>query len=64
MDAYTLSEDMKKMWAQNAHKVSGHLDMKVFPMTVCVFTDEGYREVVGMVFNDKLGIVELVLDNK
>jgi len=33
-------------------------------MRVCVWTEEGYREVVGAVYNPNLKLIELRLDEE
>ena len=62
MDAYDLSGKMKKIWADNADKNSGGIDKKLGDIRVCVWTNEGYREVVGVRYNQKLKMIELEMD--
>ena len=63
MDAYDLSDLMKKMWADNADKASGQLPKPKNKITVIVNTDDGYREVTGLLWNRELNRIEMVLDN-
>ena len=63
MDAYDISEKMKKYWAALYPKASGELNKTKLPVKVCVWTDQGYREVKGIVINN-LGFIELELDNE
>jgi hypothetical protein len=62
MDAYELSEKMKKYWMALYPKNSGEIHKTLKAVKVIVMTPEGYREVTGILINgDK---IELVLDNE
>lgn len=64
MDAYDLYHKLKYTWAENVDKSSGTINKSSGIIKVCVWTDDGYREVVGLTYNDKLKIIELELDKE
>jgi hypothetical protein len=64
MDAYDISEIMKKMWAEIVPKNSGELSKTTRDIKVCVWTDQGYREVIGLHYNPTAKFIELELDNE
>lgn len=60
MDAYDISDKIKKYWAALYPKASGELPKPKTTIKVVVNTPEGYREVVGVYINDDK--IELTLD--
>lgn len=56
MDAYLLYRTIKQLWSEHSMENSN--------MKVCVWTNEGYREVVGASYNSNLKLIELVLDEE
>ena len=63
MDAYDLSDMMKKMWADRADKASGDLTKPKNKISVVINTNEGYRQVIGLFWNREINKIEMVLDN-
>lgn len=63
MDAYELSYKLKDLWCELSPKNSGELTKDYKKVPVCIWTEEGYREVVGIKIN-KLNIIELELDDE
>ena len=64
MDAYDLSDMIKRMWMDHADKNSGQLDKSGNKINVIVNTEEGYRRVVGLHWNREIKSIELVLDDE
>jgi hypothetical protein len=64
MDAYNIYHLLKKLWAEHTNKNSGIINKSAGDIKVCVWTDEGYREVVNVCYNDKLKFIELELDKE
>jgi hypothetical protein len=62
MDAYDISEKLKKYWMALYPKNSGELPKSKEPIKVVVMTAEGYREVRGVIIND--GRIELIIDGE
>lgn len=62
MDAYDVSEKIKKYWAVLYPKNSGEMLKPRSKVKVVVYTDEGWREVVGVYINDN--VIELKLDTE
>jgi hypothetical protein len=62
MDAYDLSDKMKKYWAALYPKNSGEMPKSKKKVRVIINTDEGYREVVGIHITDDM--IELELDKE
>jgi hypothetical protein len=63
MDAYDLSEKMRKYWVALYPKNSGELNKNKSTISVVVNTDEGYRVVAGIKIIDDTRI-ELTLDKE
>jgi hypothetical protein len=61
MDAYDLSDRLMNAWREVVPKNSGELKKTNEKVRVCVWTEYGYREVVGISIN-KLGFIEIELD--
>ncbi len=62
MDAYDLSDKIKKYWMALYPKNSGELPKSKAKIKVLVSTEYGYREVVGVsIVNDS---IELELDKE
>lgn len=64
MDAYDIYHRIKHLWAEYVNKSSGTIDKNRDIIKICVWTPEGYREVVNVVYNDKLNFIELELDQE
>jgi hypothetical protein len=64
MDAYDLTWKIKGLWAENVEKQSGMGLTPKSGMKVVINTPEGYREVVGAVWNKEINSIELVLDKE
>lgn len=64
MDSYDLSELIKKLWVDNCDKSSGNLTKPKNQIKICVWTDEGYREITNAKYNPRLKMIELELDNE
>lgn len=65
MDAYDLYQVIKQLWAEHTNKNSGNISKSDYTnMKVCVWTSEGYREVINANYNHKLNFIELTLDQE
>jgi hypothetical protein len=64
MDAYILYQAVKQLWSEHSNKNSGLISKSNEDMKICVWTDEGYREVVGVSYNTQLKMIELQLDKE
>lgn len=62
MDAYDISDKIKKYWCALYPKNSGELPKSKMKVRVVVNTAEGYREVVGVHIQDDM--IELELDKE
>ena len=62
MDAYDISEKLKKYWMALYPKDSGAISKSKAPIKVVINTPEGYREVVGIHIQDDM--IELELDKE
>ena len=62
MDAYDIFHKIQKYWMALVPKNSGDINKNKTKIKVVVMTQEGYREVRGVVINDDK--IELVLDNE
>jgi hypothetical protein len=62
MDAYDICHKIQKYWMALVPKASGEIHKSKQPIKVIVLTDDGYREVHGVVINDNC--IELILDNE
>ena len=55
MDAYDISDKIKKYWCALYPKNSGEITKTKSKVSVVVHTEEGYREVVGVcIVEDKI----------
>ena len=63
MDARDLSEQIFKLWQEKYPKDSGALHKSLQKIPVAVWTEQGYREVIGAHINE-LGFIELELDGE
>lgn len=63
MDARDLSEQLFKMWQEKYPKDSGTIHKSLQSVPVVIWTEHGYRQVVGVCINS-LGIIELQLDEE
>jgi hypothetical protein len=64
MDAYDLIEVLKIIWQQNVNKSSGTINKSKCKIGVLVHTDEGFRNVVGAVWDPQLKKILLKLDDE
>jgi hypothetical protein len=64
MDAYNIYHLIKSLWAEYVNKNSGLLEKSSDRIKICVWTEEGYREVTNVHYNDKLKFIELELDRE
>ena len=64
MDAYNIYHLLKILWAEHVNKNSGTIIKSSDAIKVCVWTDDGYREVTGVVYNDDIKSIELILDKE
>jgi len=62
MDAHTISEKIMKYWMCIYPKHSGEIVKSKEDIKVCVMTDEGLREVVGVHIQDNY--IQLELDKE
>ena len=62
MDAYDIFHKIQKYWMALVPKNSGDIIKGKDKIKVIVLTDDGYREVRGVVINDQH--IELILDNE
>lgn len=62
MDAYDISDKIKKYWCELFPKNSGLGKLSKATIKVVINTEYGYREVVGVYIKD--GRIELVLDKE
>ena len=62
MDAYDISDKIKKYWCAVYPKNSGEINKAKSKVKVVINTPEGYREVVGVHIQD--GMIELELDKE
>jgi hypothetical protein len=62
MDAHTISEKIMKYWMCIVPKNSGELNKTKEKIKVCVMTNEGLREVVGVHIQDNF--IQLELDKE
>ena len=62
MDAYDISDKIKKYWCAVVPKNSGELSKSSRKVKVVINTAEGYREVVGVHITDDM--IELELDKE
>jgi hypothetical protein len=63
MDARDLSQATFKLWQEKYPKNSGEIHKALTKVPVVVWTEQGYREVVGIGINH-LGVIEIKLDNE
>jgi hypothetical protein len=62
MDAYDISDKIKKYWCAVVPKNSGELNKSNKKVRVVINTPNGYREVVGVHITDNM--IELELDKE
>ncbi len=64
MDAYNIYHIIKRLWSEYVNKSSGTLIKSQDAIKVCVWTEDGYREVVNVTYNEKYKFIELELDQE
>ena len=62
MDAYDISDKIKKYWCAVVPKYSGEINKSNKKVKVVINTPDGYREVVGVRITDNM--IELELDKE
>ena len=62
MDAYDISDKIKKYWCAVVPKHSGEITKSKRKVKVVINTPDGYREVVGVHITDNM--IELELDKE
>lgn len=62
MDAYDISDKIKKYWCALYPKNSGEISKPKSEVKVVVHTEHGFREVVGVYINENK--IELTLDKE
>lgn len=62
MDAYDISDKIKKYWCAVVPKNSGEITKSNKKVKVVINTQDGYREVVGVHITDNM--IELELDKE
>jgi hypothetical protein len=62
MDAYDISDKIKKYWCAIVPKNSGELSKQSKKVRVVINTPDGYREIVGVHIQDNM--IELELDKE
>ena len=62
MDAYDISDKVRKYWCALYPKNSGEMPKSKAKVKVVINTNEGYREVVGVHITDDM--IELELDKE
>lgn len=63
MDAYDISEKIKKYWCALVPKASGEISKPKNKIKVVISTPEGFREVVGVRIEGE-NLIKLVLDEE
>lgn len=63
MDARDLSQVVFQLWQEKYPKESGSIHKSLTRVPVVVWTEEGYRNVVGASINH-LGLIEIQLDDQ
>ena len=63
MDAYDVSEKIKKYWCALVPKNSGEITKSKAEIKVVISTQEGYREVVGVRIEGE-NLIKLILDEE
>lgn len=64
MDAYNIYHIIKRLWSEHVNKHSGSLIKAEDCIKICVWTDDGYREITNVTYNEKLNFIELELDQE
>lgn len=62
MDAYDISDKIKKYWCAIVPKHSGEITKSNKKVRVVVNTDDGYREVTGVYIKDNM--IELTINKE
>jgi hypothetical protein len=62
MDAYDISDKIKKYWCAVVPKNSGEINKSNKKVRVVINTADGYREVIGVHITDNM--IELELDKE
>lgn len=62
MDAYDIYQRIKCLWSVNCEKQSGILQHDPVKMPVLIHTEDGYREIVNMKYDEELKAIILIKD--
>lgn len=63
MDARDLSEQLFKLWQVKYPKDSGSIHKSLNRIPAVVWTEQGYREVIGVRINNQ-GLIQIELDDE
>jgi hypothetical protein len=64
MDAYDIYQRIKTLWSVNCDKQSGVLTHDFKKMKVLVYTQDGYREIVNVRYDENLKAILLIKDEE
>jgi myo-inositol-hexaphosphate 3-phosphohydrolase len=64
MDAYDIYQRIKTLWSVNCDKQSGVLTHDLKEMKVLVYTQDGYREIVDLRYDENLKSIILIKDEE
>jgi hypothetical protein len=64
MDAYDIYQRIKTLWSVNCDKQSGVLTHNFKEMKILVHTEDGYREIVDMRYDEELKAIVLIKDKE
>jgi hypothetical protein len=64
MDAYDIYQRIKTLWSVNCDKQSGVLTHNFKEMKVLVHTEDGYREILDMRYDEELKAIVLIKDKE
>ena len=64
MDAYDIYQRIKTLWSVNCDKQSGVLKHDLKEMKVLVHTQDGYRKIVDVRYDENLKSIILIKDEE
>jgi hypothetical protein len=62
MDVYDLYQKIQQLWVDHVERDSGTLHKKKKHMVAVVNTDEGFREVIGVTWDDEIKAIRQIVD--